>query len=143
MEDTLLKKLKAGIEEEIQHYESMLKVSREEQEVLKKEGYSRELITLASEKLRLMNQINQISLVLSPLKVMWIKERETESGPPSRDEIDPLVNQLSKVLEDLLAVDRDNTRKLAQLTGTLSVEMPSQNADPAEAAKAYKTTSAK
>ena len=87
MEERLLRKLKAGLEEEIRHYESMLKISHEEQDVLKKEAYSSELISLASEKLRLMNLINQTGLMLSPLKLMWIKEREENHGSPPAKQI--------------------------------------------------------
>ena len=143
MEDELLRKLKTGLEEEIRHYESMLKVSRDEQDVLKNETYSSKLISLASEKLRLMNEINRIGLMLSPLKVMWIKDRESNPDSPAENEIDPLINELSEVLERLLSVDRANTKKLAELTGTESVEEPLQVKDPLAAIKAYKDMSNK
>jgi hypothetical protein len=141
MEERLLKKLKAGLEDEIRHYESMLKISREEQEVLKKEAYSSELISLASEKLRLMNLINQTGLMLSPLKLLWIKEREENRGSPPESEIDTLINNLSEVLEDLLAVDRANTRKLAELTSSASTDEPPKGTDPRAATQAYKSMS--
>ena len=143
MVDELLRKLKTGLEEEIRHYESMLKVSRDEQDVLKNETYSSKLISLASEKLRLMNEINRIGLMLSPLKVMWIKDRESNPDSPAENEIDPLINELSEVLERLLSVDRANTKKLAELTGTESVEEPLQVKDPLAAIKAYKDMSNK
>ena len=143
MEDKLLKKLKTGLEEEIKHYEIMLRVSRDEQEVLMKEGYSSELITLTSEKLRLLNQINQVALTLSPLKMMWIKERENGPGKSAENEIDPLINQLSNVLEDLLAVDRANTRKLAELTGAAADDEFSEEMHPLAASQAPKSVSGK
>ncbi len=143
MEDRLLKELRTGLEEEIRHYESMLEISHEEQKVLSKEAYSSELISLASEKLRLMNLINQTGLMLSPLKLMWIKEREENHGSPPENEIDALINNLSEVLKDLLAVDRANTKKLAELTSTASTEEPSQRTDPHAATQAYKSMSDK
>ncbi len=143
MEDRLLKELRTGLEEEIRHYESMLEISHEEQKVLSKEAYSSELISLASEKLRLMNLINQTGLMLSPLKLMWIKEREENHGSPPENEIDALINNLSEVLKDLLAVDRANTKKLAELTSTASAEEPSQRTDPHAATQAYKSMSDK
>jgi len=143
MEDKLLKKLKVGLEEEIKHYETMLKVSKDEQEVLKKEGYSSELITLTSEKLRLLNQINQVALTLSPLKMMWIKERENDQVTSAENEIDPLINQLSSVLEDLLAVDRANTRKLAELTGTAADDDLLEEMHPLASSQAPKSVSSK
>jgi len=141
MEERLLIKLKAGLEEEIRHYESMLKISHEEQDVLRKEAYSSELISLASEKLRLMNLINQTGLMLSPLKLMWIKEREESRGSPPENEIDTLISDLSEVLEDLLAVDRANTKKLAELTSAASTDEPSHVTDPHAATQAYKSMS--
>ncbi len=143
MEDELLRKLKTGLEEEIRHYRSMLKISHNEQDVLKNETYSNKLISLASEKLRLMNEINRVGLMLSPLKVMWIKDREIDPDSPAENDIDPLINELSEVLERVLSVDRANTKKLAELTGTESVEEPLQEKDPLAAIKAYKDMSKK
>lgn len=118
METELLRKLKAGLEEEIKSYKSMLKISLDEQTALQKETYSRELISLASEKLRLMNRINQISSLLNPLKAMWVQERERRSSSPMEKEIAPLISYLGNILEELLTVDSKNTRKLADLTET-------------------------
>jgi hypothetical protein len=143
MEDELLKKLKNGLKEEIQNYESMLKICRDEQEVLKNEGYSHELISLASEKLRLMNRINQIGLILSPLKAMWMKEREKQADGNSQEDVEPLVTQLGNVLEELLAVDRANTKKLTELTEMNSNVEPVQKPNPVEVGKAYKSLSHK
>ena len=146
MEDDLRKKLKAGIEEEIQYYESMLKISCSEQEILKKEAYSRELIDLASEKLQLMNQIHQIGLMLAPLKVMWLKERENKKETSDEDEIDPVIGHLSKVLEELLDVDRSNTLKLAEMTGSIPEEekpAPEIVGNIHSAAQAYRELSTK
>ena len=118
METELLRKLKTGLEEEIKSYKSMLKISLDEQTALQKETYSRELILLASEKLRLMNRINQISSLLNPLKAMWVQERERRSSSPMEKEIAPLISHLGNILEELLKVDSKNTRKLADLTET-------------------------
>ena len=143
MEDQLLKKLKAGIEQEIESYESMLKISHDEQEVLKREAYSRELINLASEKLRLLNHINQIGLMLGPLKVMWIREREGSPETSTENEIDPLINRLSEVLEELVMVDKANTEKLAEMTGAVPEDEPLPVADHVAATEAYKNLTLK
>jgi len=111
-----LKKLKAGLEEEIKSYESMLRISLDERKVLQKEAYSRELVLLASEKLRLMNRINQISLLLNPLKAMWVQNREMQVQTPMEKEISPLIRRLGNVLEELFTIDGANTRKLADIT---------------------------
>ena len=117
MEDKLLRQFKSGLEEEICSYESMLRISLDEKKVLIKGGYSHELVSLASERLRLMNRIMQVSVVVSPLKAIWLMNREKEDSTRDRDEIEPLVNQLEKVLEELFSVDSENAKKFAELTG--------------------------
>lgn len=111
-----MKKLKTGLEEEIKSYDSMLRISLKEQNALSGETFSKELIELASKKHRLISRINEINSKIDPLKALWVQEREMLSASPVEKEIAPLISRLGNILDELRTVDRNNMKKLSNMT---------------------------
>ena len=111
-----LKKLKTGLEEEIKSYDSMLRISLKEKDVLSGENFPKELISLASKKHKLINRINAINSKIDPLKALWVQEREMLSASPMEKEIAPLISRLGNILDELMTVDRNNMKKLSDMT---------------------------
>jgi flagellar biosynthesis/type III secretory pathway chaperone len=136
MDTTLLRTLRDGIRTEITHYEQLLDLTTREQEILAEETYSSELANLAAEKLKVMREINDLTMRIGPLKVRWKLE---ESGQPSGDgtEIVPLLEELGSLLEKILDVDEHNQQILARLVGTTGVNEANARLNAASAERAY------
>jgi hypothetical protein len=144
MEDTLLKRLHEGIREEIAHYEQLLDLTTREHEILAEENYTTELATLAARKLKIMRDINDLTMRIGPLKVRWkLEESRDEAEAAPGGEITPLLEELGTLLERILDVDEENQRILSRLIGTRDADQASKSLNAASAARAYEQASPK
>lgn len=139
METMLLRTLRDGIREEITHYEQLLDLTTREQAILAEETYSSELANVAAEKLKVMREINDLTVRLGPLKVRWKLE---ESGNANGDgtEISPLLEELGSILEKILDVDERNQQILARLVNAAGVDEANNRLNVASADRAYNQT---
>jgi flagellar biosynthesis/type III secretory pathway chaperone len=146
MEDTLLKRLRDGIREEIGHYEQLLDLTTREHEILAEETYSTELATLAANKLKVMREINDLSMRIGPLKVRWKLEeprtraKATDGG--DGEAISPLLDTLGSLLERILDVDEENQRILSRLVRSSGTDEANRKLSAASAEHAYGRTPA-
>ncbi|MBN1917962.1 MAG: flagellar export chaperone FlgN [Verrucomicrobia bacterium] len=144
MEHALLKRLRDGIQEEIEHYEQLLDLTTREHEILAEESYSTELATLAATKLKVMRDINDLSMRIGPLKVRWklevarIKAEAQQRG--DGEEISPLLDTLGSLLGRILDVDEENQRILSRLVHSSGAEGANRRLSAASAEKAYGKT---
>jgi flagellar biosynthesis/type III secretory pathway chaperone len=136
MDDTLLKTLHDGIREEIAHYEQLLDLTTREHEILAEENYNTELATLAAKKLKIMRELNDLSMRIGPLKVRW-KLEESDDEAPSTAEISPLLDELGALLEKILDVDEENQRILSRLVRSSGTDEASKSLDAVSAIRAY------
>ena len=144
MEDTLLKTLHDGIREEIGHYEQLLDLTTREHEILAEENYTTELATLAARKLKIMRDINDLTMRIGPLKVRWkLEESRDEAEAMASGEITPLLEELGALLEKILDVDEENQRILSRLIGGHGADEASKSLNAASAARAYDQASPK
>ena len=144
MEDTLLKTLQDGIREEIAHYEQLLGLTTREHEILADENYTTELATLAARKLKIMRDINDLTMRIGPLKVRWkLEESREEAEAAASGDITPLLEELGTLLEKILDVDEENQRILSRLIGGQDADEASKSLNAASAARAYEQTSPK
>jgi len=152
MEQTLLKRLRDGIHEEIGHYEQLLDLTTREHEILAEETYSTELATLAATKLTVMREINDLTMRIGPLKVRWkLEASRTKAGaerraerragtPGDGEEISPLLDTLGSLLERILDVDEENQRILSRLVRSSSTGEANRKLSAASAEQAYGKT---
>ncbi len=143
MENTLLKTLHDGIREEIAHYEQLLDLTTREHEILAEESYNTELATLAAKKLRIMREINDLTMRIGPLKVRWKLEEPRDEANEDAGEISPLLEELGALLEKILDVDEGNQRILSRLIGATDTTEASKSLNTASAARAYDRTTPK
>ncbi len=143
MENTLLKTLHDGIREEIAHYEQLLDLTTREHEILAEESYNTELATLAAKKLRIMREINDLTMRIGPLKVRWKLEEPRDEANEDTGEISPLLEELGALLEKILDVDEGNQRILSRLVGATDTTEANKNLNTASAARAYDRTTPK
>jgi len=141
MEDTLLKRLHDGIREEIEHYEQLLDLTTREHEILAEETYTTELATLAATKLRVMRDINDLSMRIGPLKVRWKLEASRVKASGDGKEIPPLLDTLGSLLGRILDVDEENQRILARLVRSNETDEANRKLNAASAEQAYSRTS--
>ena len=140
MDDTLLKTLHDGIREEIAHYEQLLGLTTREHEILSDESYSTELATLAAKKLKIMRELNDLSMRIGPLKVRWKLEESNDEANAEDAEISPLLDELGVLLEKILDVDEENQRILARVVGEIDTREANRSLDAASAERAYNDT---
>ena len=143
MENTLLKRLQDGIREEIAHYEQLLGLTTREHEILAEENYTTELATLAAKKLKIMREINDLTMRIGPLKVRWKLEESHDKVETDGGEITPLLEELGTLLERILDVDEENQRILSRLIGGQEADQASKSLDAASAARAYEQANPK
>lgn len=144
MEYALLKRLRDGIQEEIGHYEQLLDLTTREHEILAEESYSTELATLAATKLKVMRDINDLSMRIGPLKVRWKLEESRVKAEAQRrgdgEEISPLLDTLGSLLGRILDVDEENQRILSRIVHSRGAEGANRRLNAASAEKAYGKT---
>jgi flagellar biosynthesis/type III secretory pathway chaperone len=136
MDTTLLRTLRDGIREEIAHYEQLLDLTTREQEILAEETYSSELANVAAEKLKVMREINDLTMRIGPLKVRWKLEESRVTGGDGT-EISPLLEELGSILERILDVDEQNQQILARLVSAAGVSEANAGLNAASAERAY------
>jgi flagellar biosynthesis/type III secretory pathway chaperone len=136
MDTTLLRTLREGIREEIAHYEQLLDLTTREQEILAEETYSSELANVAAEKLKVMREINDLTMRIGPLKVRW-KLEESGNARDDGTEISPLLEELGSILERILDVDEQNQQILARLVSATGVSEANTRLNAASAERAY------
>ena len=136
MDTMLLRTLRDGIQEEITHYEQLLDLTTREQEILAEETYSSELANVAAEKLKVMREINDLTMRIGPLKVRW-KLEECGNAKGDGTEISPLLEELGSILEKILDVDERNQQILARLVKATGVNEANSRLNAASAERAY------
>ncbi len=140
MDETLLKTLHDGIREEIAHYEQLLDLTTREHEILSAESYDTELATVAARKLKIMRELNDLSMRIGPLKVRWKLEESRDDPNVETAEISPLLDELGTLLEKILDVDEENQRILARVVGEIDTRGAKQSLNAASAEQAYNGT---
>jgi flagellar biosynthesis/type III secretory pathway chaperone len=139
MDDTLLKTLRDGIREELAHYAQLLDLTTREHEILAEESYSTELATVAAKKLKIMRELNDLSMRIGPLKVRW-KLEEPDDAKVDGAQISPLLDELGALLEKILDVDEENQRILARVVGDMDTREANRSLNAASAERAYNET---
>ena len=140
MDNMLLKTLHEGIREEIAHYEQLLDLTTREHEILSEESYNTELATLAARKLKVMRELNDLSMRIGPLKVRWKLEESRDDPNVENAEILPLLDELGALLEKILDVDEENQRILARVVGEIDTQKANRSLNAASAERAYNGT---
>jgi len=140
MDETLLKTLHDGIREEIAHYEQLLDLTTREHEILSAESYDTELATVAARKLKIMRELNDLSMRIGPLKVRWKLEESRDDPNVENAEISPLLDELGTLLEKILDVDEENQRILARVVGEIDTQGANRSLNAASAERAYNGT---
>jgi len=140
MDNTLLKTLYEGIQEEIAHYEQLLDLTTREHEILSDESYNTELASVAARKLKIMRELNDLSMRIGPLKVRWKLEESRDDPNVENAEISPLLDELGTLLEKILDVDEENQRILARVVGEIDTQGANRSLNAASAERAYNGT---
>ncbi len=140
MDNTLLKTLYEGIQEEIAHYEQLLDLTTREHEILSDESYNTELASVAARKLKIMRELNNLSMRIGPLKVRWKLEESRDDPNVENAEISPLLDELGTLLEKILDVDEENQRILARVVGEIDTQGANRSLNAASAERAYNGT---